>query len=36
MDHKQLDVWKKSMDLVVQVYQFTNLLLDTEKFGLTS
>ena len=36
MDHKQLDVWKKSMDLVVQVYQITNLLPDTEKFGLTS
>lgn len=36
MDHKQLDVWKKSMNLVVQVYQITRLFPDSEKFGLTS
>lgn len=36
MDHKDLEVWKKSMDLVVQVYQMTQLLPDTEKYGLTS
>jgi four helix bundle protein len=36
MNHKNLEVWKKSMDLVVQVYQITNLFPDTEKFGLTS
>lgn len=36
MDHKELDVWKKSMDLVVTVYQITQLFPDSEKFGLTS
>ena len=36
MDHKDLDVWKKSMDLVVKVYQITHLFPDTEKYGLTS
>lgn len=36
MNHKDLDVWKKSMDLVVKVYQITQLFPDTEKFGLTS
>ena len=36
MDHKDLDVWKKSMDLVVKVYQITQLFPDTEKYGLTS
>jgi four helix bundle protein len=36
MNHKNLEVWKKSMDLVLQVYQITNLFPDTEKFGLTS
>jgi four helix bundle protein len=36
MDHKDLEVWKKSMDLVVNVYQMTQLFPDTEKFGLTS
>jgi four helix bundle protein len=36
MDHKQLEVWKKSMDLVVEVYQITKSFPDAEKFGLTS
>jgi len=36
MDHKELDVWKKSMDLVVKVYQITKLFPDSEKFGLTN
>jgi four helix bundle protein len=36
MDHKDLEVWKKSMDLVVKVYQITQLFPDAEKFGLTS
>ena len=36
MDHKDLDVWKKSMDLVVKVYQITQLFPDTEKYGLRS
>jgi len=35
-DHKDLDVWKKSMDLVVNVYQITQSFPDTEKYGLTS
>lgn len=35
-DHKDLDVWKKSMDLVVKVYQITQMFPDTEKYGLTS
>ncbi|NIK92515.1 four helix bundle protein [Mangrovimonas sp. CR14] len=36
MDHKDLDVWKKSMDLVVEVYAWTSGLPDSEKFGLMS
>ena len=36
MDHKDLEAWKKSMDLVVRVYQMTKLFPDSEKFGLTS
>jgi four helix bundle protein len=36
MDHKDLDVWKKSMDLVVTVYQIAQLFPDSEKYGLTS
>ncbi|MDD5149724.1 MAG: four helix bundle protein [Flavobacterium sp.] len=36
MDHKDLEAWKKSMDLVVNVYQITQLFPDTEKYGLTS
>ncbi|MFD1294271.1 four helix bundle protein [Lutibacter holmesii] len=36
MNHKELDVWKKSMDLVEQVYTISYLFPDTEKFGLTS
>jgi four helix bundle protein len=36
MNHKNLEVWKKSMDLVESVYQLTNNFPDTEKFGLTN
>lgn len=36
MNHKELDVWKKSMDLVEQVYIMSNVFPDAEKFGLTS
>ncbi|MCB0798807.1 MAG: four helix bundle protein [Chitinophagales bacterium] len=36
MNHKDLDVWKKGMDLVVEVYNWTGLFPDGEKFGLTS
>ncbi len=36
MDHKDLDVWKKSMDLVELVYQLTSEFPNDEKFGLTT
>lgn len=36
MDHKKLDVWIKSMDLVEQIYKFTLKIPDSEKFGLIS
>lgn len=36
MDHKDLDVWKKSMDLVELVYQLTSVFPNDERFGLTS
>jgi len=36
MNHKDLDVWKKSMDLVETVYKLTQKFPESEKFGLTS
>lgn len=36
MEHKKLDVWIKSMDLVEEIYIFTKKLPDSEKFGLIS
>ena len=36
MNHKELDVWKESISLVTEIYQITNHLPDSEKFGLTS
>ena len=36
MNHKDLDVWKKSMDLVVEVYDWTTLFPNEEKYGLIS
>jgi four helix bundle protein len=36
MEHKNLDVWKKSMDLVEVTYKLTQQFPDNEKFGLTS
>ena len=36
MDHKDLDVWKKSMDLVELVYELTSKFPNDERFGLTS
>ncbi|CAM4307437.1 four helix bundle protein [Flavobacterium terrigena] len=36
MNHKDLEVWKKSMDLVESIYQMTNDFPDSEKFGLTN
>jgi four helix bundle protein len=34
MDHKELDAWKKSMDLVEEVYQITKGFPSEERFGL--
>ena len=36
MDHKDLDVWKKSMDLVELVYELTSKFPKDERFGLVS
>jgi len=36
MNHKELDVWVKSMDLVEGVYKISNTFPDSEKFGLVS
>jgi len=34
--HRDLDVWRVAMDLVVAVYRATRQLPDSEKFGLMS
>lgn len=34
--HKDLDVWKMSMDFVVDIYKLTRKFPSDEKFGLTS
>ena len=34
--HKDLDVWKRSMDLVTEVYKLTQKWPVEEKYGLTS
>jgi hypothetical protein len=34
MDHKELDVWKKSMDLVVLIYKITSKLPSEERLDL--
>ena len=36
MDHKELDVWKKGMELVEKIYDFSKTFPDSERFGLTS
>ena len=36
MNHKELDVWIKSMDLVESIYKIANAFPDSEKFGLIS
>ena len=33
---KELTVWQKAMDLVVEIYRISRLLPDEEKFGLVS
>jgi four helix bundle protein len=35
-DHKELDVWKESVDLVVQVYETAKDFPKDEMYGLTS
>lgn len=34
MNHKDLDAWKKSMELVVEIYKLVKNFPDDEKFGL--
>jgi four helix bundle protein len=36
MDHKELDVWKKSMKLVEEIYKLSNDFPKEEIYGLTS
>ncbi|GFE57767.1 four helix bundle protein [Geobacter sp. AOG1] len=35
-DHKELDVWKKGIDLVVESYRHSGMFPKDELFGLTS
>lgn len=34
--YQQLNIWKESMDLVLEIYQLTDSFPQTELFGLTS
>jgi len=36
MNHKDLDVWKRAMDLVEQVYELTSSFPSSEIYGLTN
>ena len=36
MNHKDLDAWKKSMDLVEKIYSLTKTFPDYEKYGLSN
>ena len=36
MDHKELDVWKKGLELVLEVYKLTKIFPKEEIYGLTS
>ena len=36
MNHKDLEVWKKSMDLVEEIYAISKKFPDDERFGLTN
>jgi four helix bundle protein len=36
MDHKNLDAWKKSIDLVEKIYTMSALFPEEERYGLTS
>ena len=35
MDHKDLDVWKKSIDTVIEIYRLSEQFTKTEVYGLT-
>ena len=35
-DFRKLDIWKRSFDLVIKLYQLTKQLPDSEKYGLAS
>lgn len=36
MEHKKLDVWNKSIELVVEIYNLTNAFPKEEIYGMTS
>ena len=36
MDHKKLDAWNKSIDLVEMIYKVSALFPKEERYGLTS
>ncbi|MCX6170740.1 MAG: four helix bundle protein [Ignavibacteriales bacterium] len=36
LNHKQLDVWKASVELVKEIYHITELFPADERFGITS
>ena len=36
MDHKDLDVWKKSIELVTEIYSITANFPNEEKYGIVS
>ena len=35
-DYKDLEVWKKSIDVVTDIYRLTSVFPDSEKFGITN
>ncbi|MBU2914651.1 four helix bundle protein [Reichenbachiella agariperforans] len=35
-DFRKLNIWKRSIDLVTEIYQLTSSFPEAEKFGLTS
>jgi four helix bundle protein len=35
-DYKELEVWKKAVDIVTEVYRHTSSFPDSEKFGITN
>ena len=35
MDHKALEVWKKAIDSVIEIYKISSAFSKTETYGLT-